>query len=403
MNLHRLAVAAVLVTLALAGCNDGGSGPVTPSELLPKRGDHQSAARATPLPDPIVVGVVDRSGNGVGNVTVTFAVNEGTIVPRTAVTDANGQVQAVWTLGATIGDQTAIATARGLVPLTLSATALDPCDAAAALPYTLETTIAGTLVPTDCVFSHGGYGDIYASKPTGVQSLVFGITTERLYPDVGLYDESTNIVAITQWRYVLDVLGSPAERGAGFRILARPDYYLVGAIARDSGETGPYTLSSAAVPAEVANCQDWWVTRGIQTTQQVLGNDCVETDPYFYPPTYTLYSDGFLIILYPGETVRIEQSSTVFDAALTLWDLSASPDVVVASDDNSGGGTNALLSYTAAGEDPKVYRIVAGTAVSRATGPYTLSIAPPDGESSTRSVTPLNRRDLRSLMRALKR
>ena len=70
---------------------------------------------------------------------------------------------------------------------------------------------------------------------------------------------------------------------------------------------------------------------------------------------------------------------------LQLWDLSASPDALVASDDNSGGGTNALLSFTDTDSVPRSYAIWATAAQAGAMGAYTLSITSSNAEAQVRA------------------
>jgi glucose/arabinose dehydrogenase len=88
-------------------------------------GDGQTAAAGTALPQPLRVRVLDRHGSGVSGVAVAFSVSSGggSIVPQTAATDAAGQAEASWTLGATPGEQQVRASSAGLPPLVFTATA----------------------------------------------------------------------------------------------------------------------------------------------------------------------------------------------------------------------------------------------------------------------------------------
>jgi hypothetical protein len=90
-------------------------------------GNGQNGFPNTALNNPIVVGVRDQHGNGVAGETVAFSVvlGDGAISPATATTDANGDAQAIWTLGPAIGANTATASAGTLSgsPVSFTATA----------------------------------------------------------------------------------------------------------------------------------------------------------------------------------------------------------------------------------------------------------------------------------------
>lgn len=83
----------------------------------------------------------------------------------------------------------------------------------------------------------------------------------------------------------------------------------------------------------------------------------------------TYYTDEFVITnVIPGQQIQINLDSSRFDAFLEVVD---SAGAIVASDNDSGFGTNAQLSFTAtAGVD---YTIKASSAYAFETGDYTLS------------------------------
>ncbi len=94
--------------------------------LLRSSGDSQTAAAKTTLPAPLVAKAADRYGNGVPGVMVHWVVASGggSITPDSAPTGAQGTASAQWTLGATVGTQTATATAGGgALAATFTATA----------------------------------------------------------------------------------------------------------------------------------------------------------------------------------------------------------------------------------------------------------------------------------------
>ena len=79
-------------------------------------GNAQTADVGTVLPDPIVVQVNDQNGDPLPGVTVTFAITalDGSLSPTSVATNASGQAETVWTLGATAGINRLSATAAGV-------------------------------------------------------------------------------------------------------------------------------------------------------------------------------------------------------------------------------------------------------------------------------------------------
>lgn len=79
-------------------------------------GSGQQGTAGAPLPEPVVVRVVDRHGNGVGGVAVEWAVTGGggSLAPTSGATDAQGYARATWTLGTAAGANSAQARAAGL-------------------------------------------------------------------------------------------------------------------------------------------------------------------------------------------------------------------------------------------------------------------------------------------------
>jgi len=75
-------------------------------------GNNQSGTVSTALGTPLIVRVVDASGNPEVGVSVIFAVASGggTVNPAIATTDASGRATANWTIGSFAGAQTATAT-----------------------------------------------------------------------------------------------------------------------------------------------------------------------------------------------------------------------------------------------------------------------------------------------------
>lgn len=102
------------------------------TEIRIVSGNGQSARIGTELPQPLRVRVVDRRGNGVGGVTVEFAVKHGggRVSAARILTASNGEASTRWTLGSVVGEQRVEASAvvggavrYRLTPVTFRATA----------------------------------------------------------------------------------------------------------------------------------------------------------------------------------------------------------------------------------------------------------------------------------------
>lgn len=123
---------AATITATIEALNISDGIPVTvaltPSALLLVSGGGQSAVAGTALANPVVVRVMAGS-TPVPGVTVGFALTgsgSGSLSASAATTDASGQAQVRWTLGATVGTQTLVASVPGVPSLTITATATAP-------------------------------------------------------------------------------------------------------------------------------------------------------------------------------------------------------------------------------------------------------------------------------------
>ena len=95
------------------------------SGVLIVDGNDQTAAPRATLPKDLVVQVVDQSGNPVVSAPVTWVVTAGggTVAPTTGTTDENGRAATKWTLGASVGINTAQAVVSGVGQAEFTATA----------------------------------------------------------------------------------------------------------------------------------------------------------------------------------------------------------------------------------------------------------------------------------------
>jgi adhesin/invasin len=98
-------------------------GPVDQIELV--RGDGQTAQVGHALADSLVVRLVDSYGNPVSGQDVVWQAGAGSLSGGTVTTGLDGQAAVLWTLGATVGTQSASATFGSVTgsPVSFSATA----------------------------------------------------------------------------------------------------------------------------------------------------------------------------------------------------------------------------------------------------------------------------------------
>jgi hypothetical protein len=88
-------------------------------------GDGQRGSVGSELGDPLIVRVTDEFGNPVANVSVEWDAGGGSADPQTSTTGADGQATMRWTLGSSVGTQTATATNDNLTgsPIRFTSTA----------------------------------------------------------------------------------------------------------------------------------------------------------------------------------------------------------------------------------------------------------------------------------------
>ena len=115
-------VAAVLAVVALVGgCREATTGPSDPnpaalaSAMQVVSGNAQTGQIGAALSQQLAVKIVDAGGVPVQGAIVNFAARTGggTIVPPSGTSNATGMVTATWTLGTSIGAQTAVAVLSG--------------------------------------------------------------------------------------------------------------------------------------------------------------------------------------------------------------------------------------------------------------------------------------------------
>ena len=114
-----------------------------PTKLEKISGDNQHGLSITPLPDPLVVKVIDQNGIALEDIVVTFTVTAGggTLGTTRTMTDENGRAQSTLTLGPNLGTNTVEVSVAGIT-VTFNAVTGAPVDIPDAnLRAVVETTL----------------------------------------------------------------------------------------------------------------------------------------------------------------------------------------------------------------------------------------------------------------------
>lgn len=151
---HLLAalLTAVPTLLAFPGCTKTVEAPAA-SRLTIVQGHLQTAAAGTVLLTPVVLRVIGTDGAPIGKIPVSFNVlaGGGSVDPSSAVSDANGEVKARWTLGPGAQVQSMTGSAPGVDPVLLSANGILPSDLVIAQGNN-QTGKAGAALTVQIVF-----------------------------------------------------------------------------------------------------------------------------------------------------------------------------------------------------------------------------------------------------------
>lgn len=166
MPIHRplrpfLGLAAALATVMAAGCKKDATAPEAVAGLVVVQGADQAAQVGRALPVPVILRAVDSTGRGISGRTVTLVIGTGggTVTPTAAETNELGEVSAAWTLGPSATQQTLLAMAPGLEPVTVAATGIVPSQVVIAQGNN-QSARAGTALPTQIVIRVLGAGNV---------------------------------------------------------------------------------------------------------------------------------------------------------------------------------------------------------------------------------------------------
>lgn len=331
--------------------------PNPPTDLSVSRGDDQWTPVGTGVPVRPRVIVRDRDFNRVRGVTVTFSVRTGggSVTGATQVTDANGEAEVgAWVLGTNPGRNILQARVDNVLPLEFVAVGTSQCTPAGTIA--LNTLISGVSAETDCRTPDGAWRDVYAVTPG--RSVA-----------VRVIDPPGNRLSFG-WEFRSKDLPELAS-GVSYsdrKVLLGPETvdFAVGNIwGQNDSTTYPYTVRLDTVATSIENCQNVTVVGAHTSTQSIVDSDCSNSGRR---------SDVMAIWLNAGETLRVRMASSALDPFLQLLEESYHT-TPLAADDNSGGGTSALLQYTAIRS--RFYYVRATTASTGERGAYSISFERP--------------------------
>ena len=329
------------------------------------------------MPNAPVVVVKDSRGFRIPNARVTFftpSSANGRVDGAVVRTDNQGLARpGAWIAGPDSGTDTLVAYVVGppgarATRATFTARVIDPCQRP--LAYFLGGTVQGSLTGRGCV----------GADTSLLQPYRFTVNTAGLYQFTSTsaaFPSSVEVTRITGFPVAI-YDGQPAAT-AGVRVALAPGTYDVRAGALQSrSAVGAFTLSSGpgTIPTGCSTTSSVlaFMMPGTAVSSTFSSNDC----SWQYPAP-SLFNgqapfDAYAIYVPPGQQIVVRLQSTQVDALLTLLNGNLTP---LNANDNGGGGTNALLQFSALSLDAApgqgaVAIIVASS--KNQLGAYTLSI-----------------------------
>jgi len=307
-------------------------------------------AQVSELPSVLVK---DENGNPVSGVPVTFTVTGGggSVTGNHPTSNASGiATVGSWTLGATSGTNTLVATASNH-SVTFTANGADPCDA---LPnHVVGSTTNGQLSLSDCRFDDGSLVDFYQVTVASAGTYIFTQTASTYDSFLLLYLSSGTLAGV-------DPL--PSQVDSHLTVLMPAGSFIVGANSFEPNKTGAYSLSSTASSVHITNCELPFVLRGVSSEQSLQTTDCNING---------ILGDQYAIYLQANQALTVSMSSAAVDSYLEIHP--GNSNVILASNDDIDGTTkDARLVFTPVQEG--FYIFAARTNVAGASGAYTLSV-----------------------------
>jgi hypothetical protein len=297
---------------------------------------------------PVVV-VKDTRGFRMPGARVTFVTPSpanGSVIGGEVRTDSLGRASpGGWIAGPDSGTDSLIAFVVGspgarATRAVITAPVIDPCNRP--LPYTLGTSISGQLTGRGCITFDSSLVQPYRFTVSTLGVYRFTVTS-------GAFDSYVEVTRPDG--FPVAIFDGDGRVNAEVRVALPPGTFGVraGALGQRRG-TGQFTLTSGpgvlptlcdrAAPAVT------YLVPGTTVSTDLNANDCAVQWNFAGVFTGQAPVKVFPLFVAPNQNIVVRLVSTSVDALLVL----ASPGLTqqIGRDDNSGGGTNALLSFTAA-------------------------------------------------------
>ena len=354
-SVTRLAVATIVALQFACGGDSSGPGNVA-TTMSANSATSISSPPGSQVSDRPSVIVYDQTGDPMSGVTVTFEVTSGggTVTGGSQVTNAQGVATVGgWTLGTTVGSYTLVASAANLQPVTFTASTVDPCIGITTLD--LGTPASGTLATSDCTLSDGSFIDFFATTVSTAGTYLFTQSSSAFDAFIALFGSTGVLIGLND-----DVAGGTTN--AAIKAILPAGSFELGATSLEANETGSYTVSFAASPAGITNCEDVFLVRGSSTTQQLQTTDCAVPSG--------ARADDYFIFLEEGQSITVTMASSAFNTYLELW---STPTTRVAFNDDDGTATDSRMTFTSTSAS-NLYLVRATSGTVTATGAYTLVV-----------------------------
>jgi hypothetical protein len=347
-----LAVVSLVVLQLSCGGDSSGPGDVATTMSAASAISISSPPGSQVFERPSVV-VYDQTGDPLAGVAVTFEVTSGggSVTGGSQVTDAQGiATVGGWTLGTTVGSNTLVASAANVQPVTFTASTVDPCIGT---PLEIGTTANATLATSDCRLSDGSYIDFFTTTVPAAGTYLFTQSSSAFDAFLALFGSTGVLIGVNN--------NAGSTTNAAVKAILPPGSFEVGATSFDPSVTGSYTVSFAASPTGITNCEDVFLVRGISTEQQLETTDCATPSG--------ARGDDYFIFLEAGQSITVTMASSAFNAFLELW---STPTTRATFNEDDGTSTNSRMTFTPT--NTNLYLIRATSATVTASGAYTLVV-----------------------------
>lgn len=247
---------------------------------------------------------------------------------------------------------------RGLVAFSTLAGAAVALPAQQPRAVRVGQPVTGTLTEDDPRIGQKGAFHVYTIEAAAGARFIVTMMSEDVDSYVWV---ARRVGPLTEEIVSDDDSGGGSNARLRFRAPAAGTYYVV-AQSLDAASQGAYELrvedappSAPAVPVALALGA---------VREGTLSDESPTTETESPEVPYQLYT-----LTGKGQRVRVAMRSGAFDAFVRVTKVTADGETEIGTDDDSGGGTDALLTFTADGE----YRVYARGLADDARGAFTIA------------------------------